>query len=204
MRIITGKYKGRHFDIPRSFKARPTTDFAKENIFNVLIQYVDLEDAKALDLFSGTGSISLELLSRGCSQVVSVELDRDHHRFITECVKKLLPSPSTLHTPHSSIIPIRGDVFRFIKTCKEQYDLIFADPPYALKELPQIPDLIFERQLLKEDGIFVFEHGKDQDFSKHPHFVEHRSYGSVNFTLFRAKATPNESATPTDATGNEV
>lgn len=202
MRIITGKYKGRHFDIPRTFKARPTTDFAKENIFNVLIQYVDLEGAKALDLFSGTGSISLELLSRGCSQVVSVELDRDHHRFITECVKKLLPSSS--HGPSSAIIPIRGDVFRFIKSCKEQYDLIFADPPYALKELPKIPDLIFERQLLKEDGIFVFEHGKDQDFSQHPHFVEHRSYGSVNFTLFRAEAKPSESTTPTDATGNEA
>ena len=109
MRIITGKYKGRHFDIPRSFKARPTTDFAKENIFNVLVQYVDFEGAQALDLFSGTGSISLELLSRGCSQVVSVEMDRDHHRFIQECVKKL---------GGEGIIPIRGDVFRFIKSCK--------------------------------------------------------------------------------------
>ena len=89
MRIITGKYKGRHFDIPRTFKARPTTDFAKENIFNVLVQYVDFEGATALDLFSGTGSISLELLSRGCSQVVSVEMDRDHHRFIQDCLKKL-------------------------------------------------------------------------------------------------------------------
>ena len=182
MRIITGKYKGRHFDIPRSFKARPTTDFAKENIFNVLVQYVDFEGAQALDLFSGTGSISLELLSRGCSQVVSVEMDRDHHRFIQECVKKLNANSQEQTT---SIIPIRGDVFRFIKSCKQQYDLIFADPPYALKELPQIPDLIFEKQLLKPDGIFVFEHGKDHDFSQHPHFVEHRSYGSVNFSLFK-------------------
>ena len=99
MRIITGRYKGRHFDIPRSFKARPTTDFAKENIFNVLTQYIDFEGAEALDLFSGTGSITLELLSRGCSRVVSVELDRDHHRFICDCIKKLnettcLPLPS--------------------------------------------------------------------------------------------------------------
>jgi 16S rRNA (guanine(966)-N(2))-methyltransferase RsmD len=191
MRIITGKYKGRHFDIPRTFKARPTTDFAKENIFNVLVQYVDFEGARALDLFSGTGSISLELLSRGCNQVVSVELDRDHHRFIQECVKKL---------GATNIIPIRGDVFRFLKTCKQQYDFIFADPPYALKELPQIPDLIFGNSpltshhspLLKPDGIFVFEHGKDYDFSQHPHFVEHRSYGSVNFSLFKAVATPGE------------
>ena len=178
MRIITGIYKGRHFDIPRTFKARPTTDFAKENIFNVLMQYVDFEDAQALDLFSGTGSISLELVSRGCRQVVSVELDRDHHRFIQECLKKLNTD---------KCVPIRGDVFRFLKSCRQQYDFIFADPPYALKELPQIPDIIFERQLLKEEGLFVFEHGKDYDFSAHPHFLEHRSYGSVNFTLFTAK-----------------
>jgi 16S rRNA (guanine(966)-N(2))-methyltransferase RsmD len=176
MRIITGKYKGRHFDIPRSFKARPTTDFAKENIFNVLTQYVDLEEAAALDLFSGTGSISLELLSRGCSTVVSVEMDRDHHRFICECLKKLGDDHCT---------PLRADAFRFIKSCKKQFDLIFADPPYALKELPTIPDLIFEKGLLTEGGIFVFEHGKDHDFTQHPHFIEHRSYGSVNFSLFR-------------------
>jgi len=176
MRIITGKYKGRHFDIPRSFKARPTTDFAKENIFNVLMQYVDLEEAAALDLFSGTGSISLELLSRGCSTVVSVEMDRDHHRFICECLKKL----GDVHCT-----PLRADAFRFIKSCKKQFDLIFADPPYALKELPTIPDLIFEKGLLTEGGIFVFEHGKDHDFTQHPHFIEHRSYGSVNFSLFR-------------------
>ena len=100
MRIITGIYKGRHFDIPRSFKARPTTDFAKENIFNVLARYIDFEGINALDLFSGTGSISLELLSRGCEQVVSVEMDRDHHRFICDCIKKLTPNtqaPTSYH-----------------------------------------------------------------------------------------------------------
>jgi len=179
MRIITGIYKGRHFEIPRSFKARPTTDFAKENIFNVLTGYMDFEGASALDLFSGTGSISLELLSRGCSEVVSVEMDRDHHRFICECVKKLT------NTQPSTILPLRADAFRFLKSCRQQFDLVFADPPYALKELPTIPDLVFERGILKEGGLFVFEHGKDHNFSQHPHFVEHRSYGSVNFTLFR-------------------
>ena len=183
MRIITGIYKGRHFDIPRSFKARPTTDFAKENIFNVLTQYVDFDGAEALDLFSGTGSISLELVSRGCQTVVSVEMDRDHHRFIQECLKKLNTE---------ACIPIRGDVFRFVKSCRQQYDFIFADPPYALKELPQIPDLVLQKGILKEDGIFVFEHGKDHDFSDHPNFIEHRQYGSVNFTLFRATATTTE------------
>ena len=178
MRIITGLYKGRHFDIPRSFKARPTTDFAKENIFNVLNAYVDFEDATALDLFAGTGSISLELLSRGCANVVSVEADREHANFIRQCTTKLGTDKSLL---------IRGDVFRFIKSCRQQFDFIFADPPYALPELEKIPDLIFQHQLLKPDGVFVFEHGKDNDFSQHAHFVEHRAYGSVNFSLFKVR-----------------
>ena len=178
MRIVTGIYKGRHFDIPRSFKARPTTDFAKENIFNVLKGYLDFEDAMALDLFAGTGSISYELLSRGCASVVSVELDRDHARFISECLKKLGTDKDVL---------IRGDVFRFLKSCHQQFDFIFADPPYALPELTKIPSLIFEYGLLKENGIFVFEHGKQNNFSEHPHFVEHRSYGSVNFSIFKGE-----------------
>ena len=139
MRIITGQYKGRHFDVPRSFKARPTTDFAKENIFNVLNAYIDFEGTTALDLFSGTGSISLELLSRGCSTVVSVEADRDHHAFIKQCIAKLATD---------RCMTIRGDVFRFVKSCRQQFDFIFADPPYALKELSSIPDLIFSRVLL--------------------------------------------------------
>ena len=185
MRIITGKYKGRHFDIPRTFKARPTTDFAKENIFNVLQQYVDFDGAEALDLFSGTGSITLELISRGCSSVVSVELDRDHHRFIQQCVQKLFVGQDPASEPQHQVKVLRGDVFRFLKSCRQQYDFIFADPPYALKELPTIPDMVFEKELLKPDGIFVFEHGKDNDFSQHPHFVEHRAYGSVNFTIFK-------------------
>ena len=184
MRIITGKYKGRHFDIPRTFKARPTTDFAKENIFNVLMGYVDFDGLRALDLFAGTGSITLELLSRGCSQVVSVELDRDHHRFIQQCVDKLR-GEKNLQSSIFHLQLLRADVFRFIKGCHQQFDFIFADPPYALKELPQIPDLVFANDLLAPEGIFVFEHGKDNDFSAHPRFVEHRSYGSVNFTLFR-------------------
>ena len=175
MRIITGKYKGRHFDIPRNFKARPTTDFAKENLFNVLNGFIDFDEATALDLFAGTGSISLELLSRGCSQVVSVEADRDHARFIGQCMQKI-------GTDHN--ILIRGDVFRFLKSCHQQFDFIFADPPYALEQLATLPDLIFEHQLLKADGVLVFEHGKTNDFSAHPHFVEHRNYGSVNFSIF--------------------
>ena len=176
MRIITGIYKGRRFDIPKNFKARPTTDFAKENLFNVLNAYIDFEDASALDLFSGTGSISLELISRGCHIVICVEADRDHHRFITECMKKLGTDKA---------VPIRGDVFKFIKSCRQQFDFIFADPPYALKEIPQLPDLILDNHLLAENGVLVVEHGADHDFSQHPRFVEHRSYGSVNFSIFK-------------------
>lgn len=176
MRIITGQYKGRHFDVPRTFKARPTTDFAKENIFNVINGYIDLGRATALDLFAGTGSISLEMLSRGCTPVVSIEADRDHAAFIRQCMQKLAVTDNVL---------IRGDVFRFIKSCRQQFDFIFADPPYALAELPSIPALVFERGLLKPGGIFVFEHGKKNDFSADPHFVEHRAYGSVNFSIFR-------------------
>ncbi len=212
MRIITGKYKGRHFDVPRTFKARPTTDFAKENIFNVLTGYLDFEGATALDLFSGTGSITLELLSRGCSRVISVEQDRDHHRFICDCLKKLNTSPApskggeALAQPKADsvrssspsgrsgevVLPLRADAFRFIKSCKQQFDFIFADPPYALKELPTIPQLIFDHHLLTDDGVFVFEHGKDHDFSAMPQFVEHRSYGSVNFSIFRREGARSE------------
>ncbi|WP_315253639.1 16S rRNA (guanine(966)-N(2))-methyltransferase RsmD [Segatella oulorum] len=176
MRIITGRYKGRHFDIPRTFKARPTTDFAKENIFNVLQGYTNFDGKTALDLFAGTGSISLELASRGCQQVVSVEADRDHAAFIRQCFAKLGADNQLL---------IRGDVFKFLKTYRQSFDFIFADPPYALRELAQIPDLILESTLLRPDGLLVFEHGKDHDFSQHPRFVEHRQYGSVNFSIFR-------------------
>ena len=137
MRVITGIYKGRHFEVPRTFKARPTTDFAKVNIFNVLNGYMDLEDASALDLFAGTGSITLEMLSRGCADVTSVEMDRDHASFIRQCLQKLGDEDCSL---------IRGDVFRFLKSCKRKYDLIFADPPYALPDLPEDADQNLKKQ----------------------------------------------------------
>ena len=177
MRVITGKYKGRRFDIPRTFKARPTTDFAKENLFNVLQGYLDFdEEPSALDLFSGTGSITLELLSRGCGHVVSVEQDSLHYSFICSFLDKLQDKAS---------FPVRADVFRYLARCREQFDFIFADPPYALEQLPQLPDIVLERALLKEGGVFVLEHGKHNDFSQHPRFVEHRAYGSVNFSFFQ-------------------
>ncbi len=177
MRVISGIYKRRRFEVPRSFKARPTTDFAKENLFNVLMGYIDFEEqVSALDLFAGTGSISLELVSRGCDRVVSIEKDRQHYAFICQVMREVKTE---------KCIPVCGDVFRYIARCGEQFDFIFADPPYALKELAQLPDLIFTHQLLKVDGLFVLEHGKDLRFDTHPHFVEHRAYGSVNFSIFK-------------------
>ena len=176
MRIISGKYKGRHFNIPRTFKARPTTDFAKENLFNILTNIVDFEETTALDLFSGTGSISLELLSRGCKKVTSVEMDSQHFAFLKKCQNTL--QESAWHA-------VRDDVFRFIRRCNTSYSLVFADPPYALKELKDIPALVLDGELLCDDGIFIFEHGKDYSFTEHPLFFRHVAYGSVNFTLFR-------------------
>lgn len=178
MRIITGIYKGKHFDVPRTFKARPTTDFAKENLFNVLRAYVDFEDTKALDLFGGTGSITLELLSRGCAQVTTVEKDRKHFSFILDCVK-------SLKTPAAR--PLCGDALRFIERCSEHYDLIFADPPYALPELGELPDRVMNSAMVGDDTLFVLEHGKNYDFSDRPDFLEHRAYGSVNFSFFRRR-----------------
>lgn len=178
MRVISGKYKRRRFDVPRTFKARPTTDFAKENLFNVLTNYLDFEDGlSALDLFAGTGSISIELVSRGCSRVISVEKDRDHHAFICRIMQEL---------QDDTCIPIRGDVFKYLKGGGHgQFDFIFADPPYELPGLATLPDLIFGNSLLKEEGLFVLEHGKKDNFENHPHFVERRVYGSVNFSIFR-------------------
>lgn len=178
MRIISGKYKGRHFDVPRNFKARPTTDFAKENLFNILLNIIDFEETTALDMFSGTGSISLELLSRGCRHVTSVEMDTLHFAHLKKSAKNLNDEGWHL---------VRDDVFRFIRRCTMQYDLIFADPPYALKGLAEIPDLVMKSNMFKENGIFVFEHGKDNDFSQHPDFLRHIAYGSVNFTFFKKK-----------------
>ncbi len=180
MRIITGKYKGRHFEVPRTFKARPTTDFAKENLFNVLRAYVDFEATRALDLFGGTGSISLELVSRGCTQVTTVEKDRRHFQFIQQCQRTL---------GDEAWRPLCGDALRFIERCGEAFDLVFADPPYALPELSELPDRVMQSKLVARGGLFVLEHGKDYDFSHRPDFVEHRSYGSVNFSFFSHPTT---------------
>ena len=176
MRIVSGKYGRRRFQIPASFNARPTTDFAKENLFNVLGNIVEWDELDALDLFAGTGSISFEMLSRGCRSVTAVELNYKHAAFIEKVSKELQTG---------DLILIRGDALRYLSsTAHSSFDLIFADPPYDLPELPKLPKLVLNGSLLREGGIFILEHPKNHNFSTFPYFSQQRVYGSVNFSFF--------------------
>ncbi|MBP1676104.1 MAG: methyltransferase [Bacteroidetes bacterium] len=178
MRIISGKFKGRRISAPGNITARPTTDFAKEGLFNLLNNRIDFEDIEVLDLFAGTGSISVEFISRGCSNTVTIEQNDRQCAFIRKVCSELKIDNLSL---------IKTDVFRFINSCHHHFDLIFADPPYELNKLSEIPDLIFSRNLLKPDGLFVLEHSSKNDFSQHPNFSDHRNYGNVNFSFFTCK-----------------
>jgi N6-adenine-specific methylase len=175
MRIVGGKYRGRTFVPGKQFKARPTTDMAKENLFNVLQNLTDFENIRALDLFAGTGSISYELASRGCTDITAVEIFPAHVNFIREVIEKL---------GEKHIRLVKSNVFVFAARIKEQFDLIFADPPYDHPKFAEVADLVFSNNLLKPGGIFVLEHSGDYDFSKHANFKELRHYGSVNFSIF--------------------
>ncbi len=179
MRIVGGKYRGRVFTPGKTFKARPTTDMAKESLFNVLQNYIDFEGTKTLDLFSGTGSISYEMASRGSDNVTSVEINPAHIQFIKEVIEKL---------GEKNIRIVKSNAFVFAKRIKEQFDLIFADPPYDHPNFAEVADLIFKNNLLKPGGIFILEHSGQFDYSKHPNFKELRRYGSVHFSLFESEA----------------
>lgn len=161
---------------PRNLRARPTTDFAKENLFNVLVNLVDFEELNVLDLFSGTGSISYEFASRDARSVTSVEINRVHHNFIRQTAKEL---------GFSNFYAVNANVFLYLKSCTKQFDLIFSDAPYDLEGSEEVIKLVFERNLLCEDGILIFEHSKEQDFSQYENFWQLRSYGSVQFSFFR-------------------
>jgi len=175
MRIISGQWKGRRLNPPKNITARPTTDFAKESLFNLLQNRIQIEGSNVLDLFAGTGSISLECASRGALDVTAVELAHTQQNYIISACKLL---------GIRNVTVIRGDVFKFLPSCHQKFDIIFADPPYALEKLPTLPDLIFEYDLLAEGGIFVLEHSKNNEFSQHEHFVEERKYGNVHFSFF--------------------
>lgn len=179
MRIIGGTHKARRFNPPSTLKARPTTDFAKEGLFNVLDNLISFEGIQVLDLFSGTGSISYECASRGASNVYSIELNFQNSMYIKNTAKEL---------GFTAIKVIKGDAFKFIANCGVRFNFIFADPPYALETLATIPDKVFEADILAPDGIFVLEHGRDNSFNTHQNFIEERCYGNVHFSLFKNKS----------------
>lgn len=175
MRIISGYYKGRRISVPSNIKARPTTDFAKEGLFNLLNNKISFEDITVLDLFAGTGGIGIEFVSRGCDSVISIENYEVQCSFIKKVCTELKISNLQL---------LKMDVFKFIGSTHQQFDFIFADPPYDLKIIAEIPDLIFDKKLLKPEGMFVLEHSSHNSFSAHPRFSDHRAYGNVNFSFF--------------------
>ncbi len=179
MRIISGKYRGRSITPPKNLRARPTTDFAKENIFNVLNNLIDFEECAVLDLFAGTGSISYEFASRGAKSVTSVEINSVHHSFIRKSAAEL---------GADNIYAVKANVFLYLKSCRQQFDIIFSDAPYDLEGSEKVIDLVFEGDLLAEDGILIFEHSKAQKFNDHPNFWQSRSYGSVQFTMLKKDA----------------
>ena len=179
MRIISGRFKGRRISAPTTITARPTTDFAKEGLFNLLNNRIDFDGIDILDLFAGTGSISIEFVSRDCSSVITIEQNEKHCNFIRKVCNELKIDNLTL---------LKTDVFKYITGCHTQFDMIFADPPYELEKLSEIPDLIFNNKLLKADGLFVLEHSAKHSFQNHPNFTDHRHYGNVNFSFFEPKA----------------
>lgn len=158
----------------KSFKARPTTDFAKESLFNILNNSVDFESIKVLDLFAGTGSISYEFISRGCTDITMIELNFKHVQFIKKVLGELKEKARVY----------RADSFKFLENEKGKYDLIFADPPYDHPRLGELPELILNQDLLSADGLAIVEHPREYDFSKVPGFKELRKYGSVHFSFF--------------------
>lgn len=174
MRIISGKYRSKRINAPKSIKARPTTDFAKESLFNIISNKYDLEKVKVLDLFSGTGNISYEFGSRGAQNILAVDIAQSSHKFISEMADEMaLP-----------IITVKANVFHFLSKHTGKYDIIFADPPYFHKDVSLIPQLIYGQNLLKPKGILIVEHDKQIDFSKEERFLELRKYGKVNFSFF--------------------
>lgn len=161
--------------MPKNITARPTTDFARENIFNVLENLESFEGKDACDLFAGTGAISFEFLSRGCNYVTAVEKAPIQVAFIKKVAEIL--GDNNLHI-------VKGDVFRFIEENSRSYDFIFADPPYDHPRFDEIPAMILSSRLVKPGSVVIIEHSKNKDFSSLPGFNQRRAYGSVNFSIF--------------------
>jgi len=176
MRIIGGEHGGRKFNPPSKMPyTRPTTDIAKEGLFNVLQHKLDIEKLKTLDLFGGTGSISYEFASRGANDLTIVEKDNAMYEFIKKTIKELRIE---------TIRPVKMDVFKFIDQCTEKFDFIFAGPPYALTTIDELPKRIFEKQLLNRNGWFVLEHTSRNDYKSFPYYKTEKNYGTTIFSIF--------------------
>lgn len=184
MRIISGKYGKRRFELPKNFRGRPTTEVAKEALFNILQNRIDWEETRFLDLFAGSGSIGLEALSRGAKEVLAIEKNPRHTSFINSVVEQLSDDQYSVQT---------RDVFAFIENSESfgTFELIFADPPYDLPLLAELPSRIMSSQLLSPEGCLVVEHPKEYDFSNEGHFVEMRRYGTVHFSFFALNSNHN-------------
>jgi len=177
MRIIGGTLKGKNILPPAGYKARPTTDFAKEGLFNTLCNEFCFEDISVLDLFGGTGSISYEFASRGCTDVICVEMNQVNANFIKKSVAAL--------GLQKSVQVVHHNVFDFIPLCTRTFDIVFADPPYAIEGLDGIPDKVFEKGLVNEGGYLILEHPAEYNFSSHARFLKEKKYGNVHFSYFR-------------------
>ncbi len=175
MRIISGTHKGRIIIAPTGLPVRPTTDLAKESLFNILANNFEFENLVVMDLFAGIGSISLEFASRGAAEVLAVDMNFKCVDFIKKTAQKLeMPAIRTL----------RFNMFNFMETVHKKFDIVFADPPYELSGIERIPDLVIQKDILNAGGWFILEHSQANDFSKHPNLVQHRKYGKVHFSIF--------------------
>lgn len=175
MRIISGTHKGRNINPPAGLPVRPTTDFAKEGLFNVLQHQLDFESLEVLDLFCGTGNITFEFASRGALQVMAV----DSAYKCTSFVKKQAED-----FKFQNIKVVNADVFQFLKKIPSKFDIIFADPPFAMEKIETLIPLIFENDLLKKDGVFILEHEPAHNFAFHKNLKEKRNYGKITFSIF--------------------
>ena len=176
MRIISGKYKARRITAPKNLPVRPTTDMAKEALFNIINNHFYLDEISILDLFSGTGNISYEFASRGTKEITSVDINYG-------CIKFINETSEAFDMPISTI---KSDVFKFLEKSKQKYNIIFADPPYAfdLEQFSKIPQLVFKNELLQEDGLLIIEHSKHTDLSPLEKFEYSKSYGGNMFSFF--------------------
>jgi 16S rRNA (guanine(966)-N(2))-methyltransferase RsmD len=175
MRIISGKNKGRQIIAPANLPVRPTTDLGKESLFNILNNYFFFDRVTVLDLFAGTGNITYEFASREAPSVTAIDNNGACVDFINKTIHRL---------DYHNVAAIKSDAFLFTSRCRQQFDIIFADPPYDLEGIEQIIEHVFTNQLLKPNGWLVMEHSKTHNFSTHPNFYEHRSYGKLNFSFF--------------------